>query len=65
MELYRVEKDGITFQIQPRMLGYYASEGYEIFRMVEEPVEDVEDEIARMGAAGESAQIGGGDASEL
>ena len=65
MGLYRVEKDGITFYIQPHMLGYYASEGYAIYKTVEEEVIDVEGEVASIDSTGESAAIGGHDAREL
>ena len=63
--LYRVEKDGVTFHIQPEMLGYYASEGYDIYRMVEEEVVDVDAEIAGIDTTGETAAIGGHDASQV
>lgn len=46
MTIYRVEKDGITFYIQPEMLDYYASNGYEIFKTEERRVTDVAVEIA-------------------
>ena len=36
--VYRVEKDGITFTIQPEMCGYYASEGYAVYKTVEIPI---------------------------
>ena len=42
--IYRVEKDGITFHVQPEMLGYYADNGYAIYKQVEQAVTDVERE---------------------
>lgn len=46
MNLYRVEKDGKTFYIQPDMLEYYADNGYDIYKPLEEKVTDVAEEIS-------------------
>ena len=46
MATYRVEKDGIAFYVQPEMLDYYASNGYKIYKTIEERVADVAAEIA-------------------
>jgi hypothetical protein len=43
---YRVEKDGITFYVQPEMLDYYASNGYKIYKTIEKQVADIAVEIA-------------------
>lgn len=43
--LYRVEKDGRTFHVQPETIGYYAENGYTIYKTVEEVVDDVKKEI--------------------
>lgn len=45
MKTYRVEKDNVTFYVQPEMLGYYEQAGYDIYKTVEERVEDVAAEI--------------------
>lgn len=65
MPVYRVEKDGVTFYIRPEMLGYYASEGYAIYKTVEEPVVNVEAEIESVDMSGETAAIGGHDATQV
>ena len=41
MTTYRVEKDGLSFYVQPHMLDYYAASGYAIYKTVEESVTDV------------------------
>lgn len=46
MVTYRVEKDGITFYVQPEMLDYYASRGYKIYKTIEKQVADIAVEIA-------------------
>ena len=46
MVTYRVEKDGITFYVQPEMLDYYASNGYKIYKTIEKQVADIAVEIA-------------------
>ena len=38
---YRAEKDGLSFSIQPFMLGTYAEQGYSIYKTVEVEVTDV------------------------
>lgn len=48
MTIYRVEKDGISFHVQPETLDYYAANGYTIFKTVEQPISDVAVEIAAM-----------------
>lgn len=48
MTTYKVEKDGIAFYVQPEMLDWYASDGYTIYKTVEEEVLDVAAEIARI-----------------
>lgn len=63
--LYRVEKNGVTFHVRPEMIGYYATQGYAIYKMIEEPVTNVADELGRIDNMGETAQIGGRDANEL
>ena len=46
MIIYRVEKDGISFHVQPETLDYYAANGYEIFKTVEQQVSNVAVELA-------------------
>lgn len=46
MSNYKVEKDGLSFYVQPWMLDYYAANGYTIYKTVEEEVTNVADEIA-------------------
>lgn len=48
MTTYRVEKDGLSFYVQPHMLDYYAASGYAIYKTVEESVTDVAAEIAAL-----------------
>lgn len=43
--LYRVVKDGRSFYVQPEMIGYYAENGYTIYKTVEEVVDNVEKEM--------------------
>ena len=62
MAIYRVEKDSISFYVQPETLGYYASEGYQIYKTVEEEVVDV---AAEMDDAQTTVTIGGKDGAEL
>lgn len=45
MTIYRVEKDGTTFYVQPSQLQYYADNGYKIYKTVEESVIDVAGEM--------------------
>lgn len=46
MTIYRVEKNGISFHVQPETLDYYAENGYSIFKTIEQPVSDVAVEIS-------------------
>lgn len=46
MANYKVAKDGLAFYVQPWMLDYYASNGYTIYKTVEEEVTNVAAEIA-------------------
>lgn len=46
MTTYRVEKDGVTFYVQPTQLQYYADNGYRIYKTVEEVVDNVAVEVA-------------------
>lgn len=43
--IYRVEKDGRSFHVQPEALDYYASQGYRVFKQVEEPVYNIDKEL--------------------
>lgn len=45
MDLYRVEKDGVTFYVQPEQMPAYQAAGYTIFKQVEQVVSDVEAEV--------------------
>lgn len=47
-DIYRVEKDGRSFHVQPEALDYYASQGYKIFKQVEEQVYDVDKELSNV-----------------
>ena len=38
MGLYRVEKDGITFYVQPEQVAAYQRSGWNVYRQVEEKV---------------------------
>ena len=49
MANYKVAKDGLAFYVQPWMLDYYASNGYKVYKTVEEEVTNVAAEIARGG----------------
>ena len=44
---YRVEKDHKTFYVQPEMLEYYETNGYAIYKTVEQEVTDVQSEIRK------------------
>ena len=46
MANYTVAKDGLAFYVQPWMLDYYASNGYKVYKTVEEEVTNVAAEIA-------------------
>lgn len=46
MDVYRVEKDGITFYVQPDEIAHYEALGYTIYKQVEEVVSDVETELS-------------------
>lgn len=46
MANYKVAKDGLAFYVQPWMLYYYASNGYKVYKTVEEEVTNVAAEIA-------------------
>ena len=46
MANYKVAKDGLAFYVQPWMLDYYASNGYKVYKTVEEEVTNVAAEIA-------------------
>lgn len=61
--LYRVEKDGISFHIQPEMVEYYADNGYSIYKTVEEKVTDVKKELENYTPETSTAYVGvlGGD----
>jgi hypothetical protein len=37
-KLYRVEKDGVTFYVQPEQVGMYQRDGWDVYRQVEERV---------------------------
>lgn len=65
MNVYRVEKDGVTFHIRPEMIGYYASEGYAIYKTYEEEVVDVEAEVSNLEEPVGTAAIGGHDANQV
>lgn len=58
--VYRVERNGISFYVQPEMLGYYAQSGYQIYKQVEEIVTDVEGEVRRASEAmrGQTVTVG-------
>lgn len=43
--LYRVEKDGVTFYVQPEQIPAYQAAGYTIYKQVEQVVSDVEAEM--------------------
>jgi hypothetical protein len=36
--LYRVEKDGVTFYVQPEQVGMYQRDGWDVYRQTEEKV---------------------------
>lgn len=55
MGIYRVEKDGVTFYVQPEQMPAYQAAGYTIYKQVEQIVSDVK---AEMEAA--DARQGGG-----
>lgn len=61
--LYRVEKDGISFHIQPEMVEYYADNGYSIYKTVEEKVTNVKKELKNYTPETSTAYVGvrGGD----
>lgn len=61
--LYRVEKDGISFHIQPEMVEYYADNGYSIYKTVEEKVTNVKKELENYTPEMSTAYVGvrGGD----
>ena len=63
--LYRVEKDGISFHIQPEMVAYYADNGYSIYKIVEEKVTNVKKELENYTPETSTAYVGvrGGDNS--
>ena len=44
-ENFRVEKDGITFYVQPEMVAYYADQGYQVYKFVEIPVSEAQAQI--------------------
>lgn len=46
MANYKVAKDDLAFYVQPWMLDYYASNGYKVYKTVEEEVTNVAAEIA-------------------
>ena len=58
MDLYRVEKDGLTCYVQPDKIQYYADQGYRIYRYVEEQVTDVDEELAAYDNS-QTAHLGG------
>lgn len=51
-EIYRVEKDGVTFYVQPDMIEAYESLGYTIYKQVEVLVEDASSEVTPRQADG-------------
>lgn len=63
--LYKVEKDGISFHVQPEMVEYYADNGYSIYKIVEEKVENVKKELENYTPETSTAYVGvlGGDNS--
>ena len=57
MNLYRVEKDGVTFYVQPEQMPVYQAAGYTIYRQVEEVVSDVETEMELVDARQEGGIV--------
>lgn len=51
MTTYRVEKDGITFYVQPEQIEYYAANGWAVYKTVEEQVTDAAAEATEAIAA--------------
>lgn len=47
MTLYKAKKGNIEFYIQPDMLEIYAAAGYEIVKLVEVTVEDIQAEMEK------------------
>lgn len=57
MDIYRVEKDGMTFYVQPEQIGFYEAEGYTIYRQYEQVVSDVAAEAERISSRYESGVV--------
>lgn len=51
MPLYIARKGNIQFYIQPDMIQDYSALGYEIIKLVEVPVENVEQEVNKISTA--------------
>lgn len=56
-EVYRVEKDGITFYVQPEMVAYYAEQGYKVYRTVEVPVSTSQAQVISDNASPETEGV--------
>lgn len=60
MNLYRVLKGDVAHYVQPEQIEYYADNGYEIYRVVEERVTDLAGETKRA-KVDSTTVISGGD----
>lgn len=50
MDIYKVKKGNVEFYIQPEMAEAYSMMGYEVYKLVETLIEDVEAEAKTISA---------------
>lgn len=59
MAIYKAKKGNSGFYIQPDMIEDYASLGYEIVKLEEVPINDIEAEVAEISKNGGEARANG------
>lgn len=59
MAVYKAKKGNVGFYVQPDMIDDYSNLGYEIVKLEEVPVEDIESEIAKIKKNRNGVQIYG------